>query len=112
MPGAAGHGHRQAPEAAFAPQLPEALLGEALRAAAAVADDRDRAWALAALAPRLPEALQRDALSSFLVTTGRLSRPLLLPLLEPFYPIIARLEGPAGLREIRRAVCDTGAWFP
>ena len=41
--------------AALAPQLSEALLEEALRAAKSISDEGKRAKALAALAPQLPE---------------------------------------------------------
>ena len=97
---------------ALAPHLPEALLGEALGHRLAIGDDWGRAYALSGLAPHLREKLQEEALSSLIQSAERLGRPSFLGHIRNFLAVIARLEGPVGIRELRRAVSETGRWFP
>ena len=99
---------------ALAQHLPVAerseALAEALRAVQAIGDGCGKA--LGMLAPHLPEALQERALVNFTQRGGRIRRSDFLFQLPAFYETVARLDGPTGLREIKRAIKDTTRWFP
>jgi hypothetical protein len=67
---------------------------------------------LASLVRLLPEETQGTTLDSFIDAVDQIDRPDLLHLMPAFFPIVASLEGCEGLRQIRRAICDTSGWFP
>jgi hypothetical protein len=99
-----------------APHLPEgeraAVLAEALAAARGIEDASFRAQVLGALAPHTDEQLSAGALRDFLRITPRLHRSQLLDLFRPFEPALASFGGIETIRELRRAIRDTAAWYP
>ena len=97
---------------ALAPRLPEELLRKLLAYIREIDDPIRRVSVLVAITPHLPETLKSDALDHVVLVGDKISRPLLLASLPAFYPIVARFDGLAGLREIRRAIHETAKWFP
>jgi hypothetical protein len=53
-----------------------------------------------------------DALHLFISNTEKMVRREVLEPLTAFIPVIGRLDKDVGLHEIRRAILDTGKWFP
>jgi hypothetical protein len=102
--------------AELAPRLPEekraAVLAQALAAARGIARGDDRAQVLRELAPCLNGQLSAVALRDLLGIVHRLRRSQLLDLFEPFGPLLARFGGVETIRELRRAIRDTAAWYP
>jgi len=88
------------------------VLEQALQAAQRIPDELERTKTMTLLAPQLSKEFQKDTLRSSVLNTLWANRSELLYFLPFILPLFEGLEGPAGLEEIGRAVCDTGRWFP
>jgi hypothetical protein len=101
---------------ALVPHLPAELhaevLAEALTAARSIADSFWRAAALGALAPQLSGNLLQQGFEELLDVLPRCIRHSSLFALSSFVPVLAEVQGPKGLEEVRRAIIDTACWFP
>jgi hypothetical protein len=98
------------------PYLPSAERSSILRKARDAVTERknsgEQDLLLSLLIRLLPDDLQSETLDMFIDSANPVSRPRLLSILPHFLPVVARLEGLEGLMQIRRAIEDSGRWFP
>ncbi|MGP0088975.1 MAG: AAA family ATPase [Xanthobacteraceae bacterium] len=87
-------------------------IADALDAAKAIGNEYYRASALSGLAGHLADEQRRGGLHEVLKIGDRLTRRSFLDAIQAFLSTIIEIGGEETVREIKRAIRDTAAWYP